>query len=102
MLPVVHATVEEMTLYIFGRVLSELGAVSLLERGIESMEVMVAEAPGQEARVELDIVEGFDVEEWEETGFNGALEKDGKGVKPCGSGEYGVFFGRGCNGGCQK
>jgi hypothetical protein len=98
LLPLVHSTVEEMTLYIYGRVLAELGAESLLARDISEITIAVAEAPGQEASVTLKVLPDFDVDRWEETGFNGAIVKGGE-VKPCGAGEYGVFFGFGkaCN-----
>ena len=95
LLPIAHATVEEMTLYIYGRVLASLGSDTLLSRNITAVRIAVAEAPGQEAAVELEVVRGFDVEEWERTGFNGALRMEGEGVKPCGGGEFGAFFGMG-------
>ncbi|GMI43183.1 hypothetical protein TeGR_g14391 [Tetraparma gracilis] len=86
LLPLVHSTVEEMTLYIYGRVLAELGAESLLARDISEITIAVAEAPGQEASVTLKVLPDFDVDRWEETGFNGAIVKGGE-VKPCGAGD---------------
>jgi 6-pyruvoyl-tetrahydropterin synthase len=55
MLPIVHATTEELAVYLYGDILSQLGAERLLGRGIHTMEVNVAEAPGQDATFRLEI-----------------------------------------------
>ena len=49
MLPIVHATAEELAIYVWGRILSGLRADYLVKRGIHTMEITVAEAVGQEA-----------------------------------------------------
>ena len=56
MLPIVHATAEELSIYLYGEILNRLDATFLTEqRGIHTMEVTVAEAPGQEATFRLPI-----------------------------------------------
>lgn len=55
MLPIVHSTAEELAVYLSGKLLADLGASYLLERGVETMEVTCSEAPGQEARFRLRI-----------------------------------------------
>lgn len=55
MLPIVHATTEELAVYLYGEILSQLGADRLLGRGIHTMEVNVAEAPGQDATFRIAI-----------------------------------------------
>lgn len=49
MLPIVHASAEELAVYLWGEILHCLDADYLRQRGIETMQVTVAEAPGQEA-----------------------------------------------------
>jgi len=55
LLPIVHATAEEMAVYLWSRILDGLNADYLLNRGIHTMEVIVAEAVGQEAVFRLEI-----------------------------------------------
>jgi 6-pyruvoyl-tetrahydropterin synthase len=55
MLPIVHATVEEMSIYIWGEIIHGLDPEFLRRRGIHTMEVMVSEAPGQEALFRYEI-----------------------------------------------
>ena len=49
LLPIVHATTEEMAVYLWAEILKGLRADFLQQRGIHTMEVTVAEAIGQEA-----------------------------------------------------
>jgi len=49
MLPIVHATVEELAIYVWSEILDGLDSKILRQRGIHTMEVVMAEAPGQEA-----------------------------------------------------
>ncbi|CAB9517336.1 Inherit from COG: 6-pyruvoyltetrahydropterin synthase activity [Seminavis robusta] len=49
LLPLVHATAEELAIYLWGKILQGLDATFLRKRGIHTMEVTVAEAVGQEA-----------------------------------------------------
>ena len=49
MLPIAHSTAEELAMYMWGKILTGLNAEYLLKRGIHTMEVTCAEAPGQEA-----------------------------------------------------
>ena len=49
MLPIVHATTEELAIYLYGRILNGLNAEYLLQRGIHTIEITVSEAVGQEA-----------------------------------------------------
>jgi 6-pyruvoyltetrahydropterin/6-carboxytetrahydropterin synthase len=55
MLPIVHATTEELAIYLWGRILHGLDAGYLVQRGIHTMEVTVAEAVGQDATFRLEI-----------------------------------------------
>jgi dihydroneopterin triphosphate aldolase (PTPS-III) / 6-pyruvoyltetrahydropterin synthase len=55
MLPIVHATAEELAVYLWSRILEGLNASYLTERGIHTMEVIVAEAVGQEAVFRLEV-----------------------------------------------
>ena len=55
LLPIVHATSEELAIYLWSRILHGLNSAWLLERGIHTMEVIVAEAVGQEATFRLEI-----------------------------------------------
>merc|ERR1712071_288912 len=49
MLPIVHATVEELAIYIWGRIARDLNVKVLRSRHIHTMEVTCSEAPGQES-----------------------------------------------------
>ena len=49
LLPIVHATTEELAIYLWAEILRGLEADYLTKRGIHTMEVTVAEAIGQEA-----------------------------------------------------
>ena len=49
MLPIVHATTEELGIYLWSRILEALSSQYLIDRGIHTMEVTVNEAVGQEA-----------------------------------------------------
>jgi 6-pyruvoyl-tetrahydropterin synthase len=49
MLPIVHATAEELAIYLWSRILEGLNADYLIQRGIHTMEVTIAEAVGQQA-----------------------------------------------------
>jgi dihydroneopterin triphosphate aldolase (PTPS-III) / 6-pyruvoyltetrahydropterin synthase len=55
MLPLAHATAEELAIYLYGEILDGLDSSYLSMRGIHTMEVIVAEAPGQEALFRLQI-----------------------------------------------
>jgi 6-pyruvoyltetrahydropterin/6-carboxytetrahydropterin synthase len=55
MLPLVHATAEELSIYVWAELLKGLNADYLLKRGIHTMEITVAEAVGQEATFRLEI-----------------------------------------------
>jgi 6-pyruvoyl-tetrahydropterin synthase len=57
MLPIVHATAEELAVYLWGKILLELDASVLLRRGIHTLEVSVSEAVGQEATFRMAIPE---------------------------------------------
>ncbi|VEU40035.1 unnamed protein product [Pseudo-nitzschia multistriata] len=57
MIPIVHATVEELAIYTWGEILDGLDPELLRRRGIHTMEVVMAEAPGQEAVFRLEIPE---------------------------------------------
>ena len=66
MLPIVHSTVEELAIYLWGKVLTDLHPKNLLNRGIHTMELTCTEAPGQEAVFRLGIptgAESVDIEE---------------------------------------
>jgi 6-pyruvoyl-tetrahydropterin synthase len=62
MLPLVHATTEELSIYLWAELLKGLNADYLLKRGIHTMEITVGEAPGQEATFRLEIPPSTDVE----------------------------------------
>ena len=49
LLPIVHATTEELGIYLWSRILEGLNAQYLIDRGVHTMEVTVNEAVGQEA-----------------------------------------------------
>jgi dihydroneopterin triphosphate aldolase (PTPS-III) / 6-pyruvoyltetrahydropterin synthase len=55
LLPLVHATSEELAIYLWGQILEGLDPVFLRQRGIHTMEVTVAEAVGQEALFRYEI-----------------------------------------------
>jgi dihydroneopterin triphosphate aldolase (PTPS-III) / 6-pyruvoyltetrahydropterin synthase len=58
MLPLAHATAEELAIYLYGEILKGLDSNYLTMRGIHTMAVTVAEAPGQEATFRLEIPNG--------------------------------------------
>ena len=60
MLPIVHATTEELAIYLYAEILNGLDANYLGQRGLHTMEVTVAEAPGQEATFRLPIPQDLD------------------------------------------
>ena len=60
MLPIVHATTEELAVYLWGKILQGLDASFLGKRGIHTMEITVAEAVGQEATFRYAIPESAD------------------------------------------
>lgn len=71
MLPLVHATTEELSIFLWNEILSGLNAEYLLQRGIHTMEVTVAEAPGQSATFRWEIpteAPALDVREFITTG----------------------------------
>ena len=49
LLPIVHATAEELAIYIFCEIIHQLRASYLLQRNVHAMEITIAEAVGQEA-----------------------------------------------------
>lgn len=49
MLPIMHATTEELAIYLWSQVVERLDAGYLKARGMSSLELTVAEAPGQQA-----------------------------------------------------
>lgn len=55
LLPIVHATTEELAIYLWSRLVHGLNSDWLLERGIHALEVVVAEAVGQEATFRLEV-----------------------------------------------
>lgn len=55
MIPIVHATTEELAVYLWGRILHGLDADYLVQRGIHTMEINCAEAIGQDATFRLQI-----------------------------------------------
>jgi dihydroneopterin triphosphate aldolase (PTPS-III) / 6-pyruvoyltetrahydropterin synthase len=57
LLPIVHATTEELAIYLYAEILNGLDANYLTQRGLHTMEITVAEAPGQEATFRLAIPE---------------------------------------------
>uniref|UniRef100_A0A7R9WZ69 6-pyruvoyltetrahydropterin synthase n=1 Tax=Craspedostauros australis TaxID=1486917 RepID=A0A7R9WZ69_9STRA len=59
-LPIVHATTEEMSIYLWSAVLGDIDQSHLVRRGIHTMEVTVAEAPGQESVFRLGLPKSVD------------------------------------------
>jgi len=49
LLPIVHSTVEELSIYIWGNILRRLDVKILRDRGIHTLEISCQETPGQEA-----------------------------------------------------
>jgi dihydroneopterin triphosphate aldolase (PTPS-III) / 6-pyruvoyltetrahydropterin synthase len=49
LLPIVHATAEELAIYIFCEIIHQMDASYLLQRNVHTMEITIAEAIGQEA-----------------------------------------------------
>jgi 6-pyruvoyl-tetrahydropterin synthase len=60
MLPILHATTEELSIYLWSRILEGLNSQWLLQRGIHTLEVTVCEAPGQESIFRLEIPQNFE------------------------------------------
>ncbi len=60
MLPIVHSTVEELAIYLWGKILLELNAKYLRMRGIHTMQVTCSEATGQEAVFRMEIPDSDD------------------------------------------
>jgi dihydroneopterin triphosphate aldolase (PTPS-III) / 6-pyruvoyltetrahydropterin synthase len=59
LLPIVHATAEEIAVYLWSELLDGFRGDYLTQRGIQTMEVTVAEAPGQEATFRLSIADAL-------------------------------------------
>ena len=59
-LPIVHASSEELAVYLWSEILTLLKSSHLMKRGIHTMEISVAEAPGQEAQFRWPIPKGGD------------------------------------------
>jgi hypothetical protein len=91
MLPIVHATTEEIAIYLWGKILQGLDGALLRKRGIHTMEVTVAEAVGQEAtfryEIPVDVPSDFllDVRDFIENGdiIPKPCFPTAKGAKPC-------------------
>eukprot|EP00588_Corethron_pennatum_P033369 CAMPEP_0194346476 /NCGR_PEP_ID=MMETSP0171-20130528/105447_1 /TAXON_ID=218684 /ORGANISM="Corethron pennatum, Strain L29A3" /LENGTH=663 /DNA_ID=CAMNT_0039113607 /DNA_START=543 /DNA_END=2534 /DNA_ORIENTATION=- len=49
LLPIAHSTTEELGVYLWARLVEAMGLTALLDRGIHTLEVSLAESPGQEA-----------------------------------------------------
>jgi len=60
MLPIAHSTAEELAIYLWGKILTELNGEYLLKRNIHTMEVTCAEAVGQEAVFRMKIPKSQD------------------------------------------
>mmetsp|Transcript_9943 Transcript_9943/g.27194 ORF Transcript_9943/g.27194 Transcript_9943/m.27194 type:complete len:319 (-) Transcript_9943:149-1105(-) len=60
MLPIVHATTEELSIYLWSELLADMDHKYLLQRGLHTMEVSVAEAPGQESVFRLGLPKTLD------------------------------------------
>lgn len=60
MLPIVHATTEELAVYLYSEILTKFGTEQLLRRNIHTMEVNVSEAPGQDASFRLKLPSNTD------------------------------------------
>mmetsp|Transcript_10050 Transcript_10050/g.13281 ORF Transcript_10050/g.13281 Transcript_10050/m.13281 type:complete len:286 (-) Transcript_10050:314-1171(-) len=60
-LPIIHASSEELAIYIWTEILQALGgAIYFQQRGIHTMEITVMEAPGQEAKFSWGIPSSTD------------------------------------------
>jgi len=70
LLPIVHATTEEIAIYLWAEILNGLQADYLIQRQIHTMEVTVAEAPGQEATFRLEIPKTRSSTDSKEAGSN--------------------------------
>jgi len=75
MLPLVHATTEELAVYLWGKILSRLEVSYLLKRGIHTMEITCAEAPGQDALFRMEIPKDVGGEDGGEGGVAEAIER---------------------------
>lgn len=91
LLPLVHATTEELSIYLYSELLEGLNKDYLLKRGIQSMEVVVAEAPGQEATFRMDIPD--DLVEGAKLDVRSFVASGGVVPMPCASSR---------NGGCPQ
>jgi dihydroneopterin triphosphate aldolase (PTPS-III) / 6-pyruvoyltetrahydropterin synthase len=80
MLPIVHATAEELAIYLWSRILEGLDPQKLLKRGVHTMEVIVAEAVGQEAVFRLEIPKDPNFESLDVASF---IQKGEIGPTPC-------------------
>jgi dihydroneopterin triphosphate aldolase (PTPS-III) / 6-pyruvoyltetrahydropterin synthase len=81
LLPIVHATTEELAVYLYGQILTRLGAEKLLQRNIHSMDINVSEAPGQDASFRMQIPESTaDKDCWDVRNY---LPSRKVSVKPC-------------------
>eukprot|EP00520_Triparma_pacifica_P013240 CAMPEP_0118660198 /NCGR_PEP_ID=MMETSP0785-20121206/15540_1 /TAXON_ID=91992 /ORGANISM="Bolidomonas pacifica, Strain CCMP 1866" /LENGTH=202 /DNA_ID=CAMNT_0006553399 /DNA_START=32 /DNA_END=637 /DNA_ORIENTATION=+ len=74
MAPIVHSTVEEISLYMYGRIVEGIGEEYLRERNVREMLIKISEAPGQSAEMRLAVLPNFSRALWEESGFNGLLK----------------------------
>ena len=84
LLPIAHSTVEELAIYLWGKVLIELDPENLLKRGIHTMELTCTEAPGQEAVFRLEIPSGADAEDIKQLcDVDRYIRKDDLYPKPC-------------------
>jgi dihydroneopterin triphosphate aldolase (PTPS-III) / 6-pyruvoyltetrahydropterin synthase len=81
MLPIVHATTEELAVYLYGQILTRLGAEKLRQRNIHTMDINVSEAPGQDASFRLQIPNSIvDKDCWDVRTY---LPSRKLNVKPC-------------------
>jgi len=63
LLPIVHATTEELAIYCYSEILSLLNTNFLIQRGIHAMAVTCGETPSQEATFRMSIPSTEDPEE---------------------------------------
>ena len=92
MCPIQHSTVEEICLYMYGAIIEKIGPDYLLDRGVEKCRIGLAEAPGQQCFVDLDIKRGFQRDQWEKSGFNGTVNSP-EAISPSADGRSAL---RGC------
>lgn len=55
LLPIVHSTAEELAVYLYGKILSQLDAKYMRQRGVTEMAVTVSEGAGQDATFRREI-----------------------------------------------